>query len=183
MRARTGKIARLPITVREELNRRLSNGTPGKELLPWLNDLPAVQQILALRFASRRITEDNLSEWRCGGFQDWLRDQDRRVRLSELARADAHLSADQRAHHRHLQLHERLATELMEELERVSDIKDHTARWKCLQKISREMCRLQRAHLRGKELALFETKIDRCVKVPSNTPGASGSYSDQSPWG
>src|SRR5689334_9404477 len=85
MRARVGKIARLPGVVRDELNRRLHNGALGRELLPWLNTLPEVQRILAQRFASRPITEDNISAWRHGGFQDWLLQEERRVRLRELS--------------------------------------------------------------------------------------------------
>jgi len=58
MRARTGKIARLPVAVREELNHRLENGALGRELVPWLNELPEVKQILAERFAGRPILEE-----------------------------------------------------------------------------------------------------------------------------
>ena len=35
-----GKIARLPREVREQLNRRLQNDEPPKDLLEWLNPLP-----------------------------------------------------------------------------------------------------------------------------------------------
>ena len=39
---RHGKIARLPLEVREELNRRLENGEPGDRLVEWLNGMPAL---------------------------------------------------------------------------------------------------------------------------------------------
>ena len=45
MTARNGKVARLPKVVREELNRRLEDGQLGRELLCWLNGLPATAQL------------------------------------------------------------------------------------------------------------------------------------------
>ena len=43
---RTGKIARLPRQVRDELNRRLRDGQKGSQLAAWLNALPKVLSIL-----------------------------------------------------------------------------------------------------------------------------------------
>lgn len=68
---RTGKIARLPHAVRENLNQRLLDNEPGVTLVAWLNTLPEVQASLACRFGGRLITKQNLSEWRGGGFRDW----------------------------------------------------------------------------------------------------------------
>ena len=45
--ARIGKIARLPLEAREELNRRLADGEAGGSLLRWLNELPAAADVLA----------------------------------------------------------------------------------------------------------------------------------------
>ena len=73
---RNGKIARLPKVVREELNRRLSDGEPGKELVTWLNDLPEVQRIVTTEFGRRAVREQNLSEWKQGGYEEWLRQQE-----------------------------------------------------------------------------------------------------------
>jgi hypothetical protein len=70
---RTGKIARLPQIVREELNRRLTDGEPGKRLVDWLNRQATVQAVLRSDFANRPISEQNLSEWKQGGFEDWRR--------------------------------------------------------------------------------------------------------------
>jgi hypothetical protein len=36
--AQIGKIARQPLQVRNELNRRLCEGEPGTKLVAWLND-------------------------------------------------------------------------------------------------------------------------------------------------
>ena len=175
MRTRTGKIARLPGAVREELNRRLHNGVLGQEIVPWLNELPDVQRVLADLFGGRPISEDNLSEWRRGGFQDWLLQEERRVRIDQLARDYENLGLEESARRREAQLQERIALEWMEELERLSTMTDRKERWKRLQRISQEMCRLQRTRLRGSEVALLHARANHRVKVPSSCPGASGS--------
>ncbi len=38
-----GKIARLPLAVRQQLNQRLQNGELAQDLVSWLNRLPEVQ--------------------------------------------------------------------------------------------------------------------------------------------
>jgi hypothetical protein len=72
---RTGKIARLPLDIRNELNARLANGEQGKRLVAWLNSHPEVNEVLDLDFDGRPITEQNLSEWKKGGHRDWQRHQ------------------------------------------------------------------------------------------------------------
>ena len=85
---RTGKIARLPRTLRDQLNQRLYNGEPGVDLIQWLNSLPEVQAILAEHFNGVPISPQNLSEWNNGGFLDWLAIQDLLESAREFA-ADA----------------------------------------------------------------------------------------------
>jgi hypothetical protein len=63
-RASTSKIARLPHSLREQLNRRLHDGEPAAPILEWLNALPEVQAILADSFEGRPINPTNLTEWR-----------------------------------------------------------------------------------------------------------------------
>lgn len=87
---RNGKIARLPRYLREQLNRRLDDGEAGPSLLAWLNDRPDVKAILERDFGGRAINEQNLSDWRQGGFRDWERQQqacDHVRRLSDQAEA------------------------------------------------------------------------------------------------
>ena len=72
MNTRTGKIARLPRDIREQLNRRLEDGEPGKALVTWLNALPEAQAVLAAEFGGRPVNEQNLTEWKQGGYRDWL---------------------------------------------------------------------------------------------------------------
>ena len=85
---RTGKIARMPREIREQLNRRLADGEPGIRLIEWLNGLPDTQKVLVADFGGRDISEQNLSEWRSGGHQDWLARQGMLACARELA-ADA----------------------------------------------------------------------------------------------
>ena len=73
---RVGKIARLPQAVRRSLNQRLANGEKGTTLVAWLNGLPEVWLVLMCDFGGRPITEQNLSEWKQGGFAEWQRHQE-----------------------------------------------------------------------------------------------------------
>jgi hypothetical protein len=70
--SRTGKIACLPEEIRDDLNEHMINGKKGPELLPWLNSLPEVRDVLTRHFSGRDINHQNLSAWRRGGFRDCL---------------------------------------------------------------------------------------------------------------
>jgi hypothetical protein len=72
MKTRNGKIARLPLEIRDQLNIRLADGEPGSRLVAWLNSNPAVMIVMAEQFEGRPITEQNISEWRTGGYEEWL---------------------------------------------------------------------------------------------------------------
>jgi len=90
---RNGKIARLPRAVREELNRRLHDGELGTHLVAWLNGHPEVIRVLATSFGGRPVSEQNLSEWKAGGYQDWLAEQEALAQTRELT-AEAHEMAE-----------------------------------------------------------------------------------------
>lgn len=83
--SRRGKIARLPEAIRAEVNRRLDDGVEGKKVVAWLNALPEVQAIVATEFAGRLLSEQNLSQWRKGGYQDWLREGELRDVLQQMS--------------------------------------------------------------------------------------------------
>src|SRR5580704_507638 len=85
MKTRTGKIARLPRMIRNELNQRLDNGEEGKKLVRWLNRMPEVRQVMAECFEGKPVTEQNLSEWKAGGFEDWAGRQEFLEQARELA--------------------------------------------------------------------------------------------------
>lgn len=99
--ARTGKIARLPVKVQNALNLRLLDGEAGSKILPWLNELPETKAALAEYFNAEPVRDQNLSEWRKGGYRDWLarREQIDRTRdlatfATDLAKARGHSIAD-----------------------------------------------------------------------------------------
>jgi len=91
-RTRIGKIARLPKEVREELNRRLQDGEPGDTLLEWLNALPKTQKMLTSQFGGRSISKQNLSEWKQGGYRDWERAEETRLRVDHFTEEAARLA-------------------------------------------------------------------------------------------
>jgi hypothetical protein len=74
--SRRGKIARLPRHIREELNRRLQNGEEARKALQWLNSLPEVQSVLAADFDGQPINDQNISNWKYGGYRDWEAKED-----------------------------------------------------------------------------------------------------------
>lgn len=73
---RNGKIARLPRYLRDVLNRRLYEGESGKKLVAWLNSLQATKDTMEEYFNSVPISEQNLSEWKQGGFLEWQKHEE-----------------------------------------------------------------------------------------------------------
>lgn len=84
-KARTGKIARLPLAIRDEVNRRLREGEPGPKIIAWLHTLPEVLKVLDEYFREEPISPQNLSEWRQGGYDEWLKRLEQVDRTKELA--------------------------------------------------------------------------------------------------
>lgn len=93
MKARIGKIARLPKAIREQLNQRLADGEPSETLLRWLHTLPEVLEVLVREFEGRPILKQNLSEWRQGGFREWEARQERLAQLRLLTEEADNLEA------------------------------------------------------------------------------------------
>jgi hypothetical protein len=86
--ARKGKIARLPQEIRDRICLLMADGVTDVKIAERLNADPAVQAAMAEYQGGgvksvAMITDGNLSEWRAGGYQDWLGDQSkiRRVRV------------------------------------------------------------------------------------------------------
>ncbi len=82
----TGKIARLPNDIREELNRRLLDGQPASDILPWLNGLAPVRKILDTKFKGASIKRQNLDYWRRTGYQFWLQQEQAFLALYRISR-------------------------------------------------------------------------------------------------
>ncbi|HSI13911.1 MAG TPA: hypothetical protein VK961_17830 [Chthoniobacter sp.] len=91
---RTGKIARLPQAIRQRLNERLADGEPQQLLVAWLNEHEIVRERLERFHGGRPITEQNLSDWKAGGFRDWERHQETRGMLREFLHETEELSAE-----------------------------------------------------------------------------------------
>lgn len=91
--ARKGKVAALPYATREELCRRLRDGARGPALLAWLNGLPETRALCARDYEGVEVSPENLSQWRLGGYRDWLDKREEIERKRELAAYCAELGA------------------------------------------------------------------------------------------
>jgi len=162
---RNGKIARLPLAVRQELNRRLDDGEQGKDLVVWLNALPKVQAIVAAEFGGNAIREQNLSEWKQGGYQEWLRQEETRSLVSKLTEQSDDL--DEAADG--MEISDRYASVLSVEfvaltkklLEEKTDTKE---RWQCLREVFRELTQLRRDGSRAMRTVIKRERWNRAVE-------------------
>jgi len=82
---RKGKIARLPAAIRDEVNVRLHDGQPASKILAWLNAQEVVLRILDEHFHEEPISPQNLSEWKGGGYLDWLRRREKVENMRQLS--------------------------------------------------------------------------------------------------
>src|SRR5258708_36330253 len=78
MSGRNGKVARLPLAMRKEITRLLDDGIPYKIIIEKLGE------------PGKHLNEDNLSNWRLGGYQDYLR----ALVISDRARHQTEAAAD-----------------------------------------------------------------------------------------
>ncbi|MDR3456348.1 MAG: hypothetical protein P4N60_02790 [Verrucomicrobiae bacterium] len=85
---RSGKIARLPPEIREQLNQRLANHESSTSLVKWLNALPEVQAVVTQEFGGKAVMKQNLHEWRHGGHAEWRWEQAAR-KIVERLHADS----------------------------------------------------------------------------------------------
>ena len=75
---RNGKVARLPLALREQINHMLDDGVPYKAIIERLGE------------AGKHLNEDNISNWRLGGYQDYLNT----LQLNDRARTQTEAAAD-----------------------------------------------------------------------------------------
>ena len=75
---RNGKVARLPAELRHQINVMLDDGVLYKTIIERLGD------------AGKHLNEDNISNWRLGGFQDYRKAQ----LISDRARTQTQAAAD-----------------------------------------------------------------------------------------
>jgi hypothetical protein len=155
--ARNGKIARLPLGIRNALNERLQNGEMGQPLLDWLNHLPQVIEVLEDDFEGLPINKQSLSDWRRGGYQEWLRHQEARELVREMGEQAGELetAADEQ------RVADALAALMAVELARtirglLQEEPDLKQRWKRLREAMPQLAQLRRADHRAARLWMEE---------------------------
>ncbi len=74
---RTGKIARLPFAVRTTVNEMIRDGAPYVQIIAFIGKITdGVEPV------PTDLNEQNLTNWKDGGHQDWLKEQ---ARLEDMA--------------------------------------------------------------------------------------------------
>jgi hypothetical protein len=86
IRRRRGKVARLPQHLRDQVNRMLDDGLPYKTIIEKLGD------------AGKHLNEDNITNWRRGGFADYLKAQTIQQRAQAQIEAAADIARDTSGH-------------------------------------------------------------------------------------
>ncbi len=162
LRTRNGKIARLPLETREQLNRRLDDGEQGKPLVEWLNSLPEVEAVVKAAFGGRAVSEQNLSEWRQGGYRDWQRQQERR----ELVRQWTEDAKDLEGTAGGVPFNSALSTILLAELaQAVRDVLEETTdagiRLERLQDVARRFAQLRREESNAERVQIARERWDQ----------------------
>jgi hypothetical protein len=157
VRCRTGKIARLPLAVREPLNQRMLDGQEGKALVEWLNSLPEVQAILAAQFQGRPIREQNLSEWRKGGHQTWKAEKNTQQKLTSLLEKISGLEGVAKDGLTH-KLAFYLTTRIAMELQRLELAPDGAEKAKAMRELTANLVALRRGDLELERLRLQREK-------------------------
>jgi len=167
MKTRIGKIARLPHNIREELNHRLSQGALGKDLIAWLNALPEVQKVMAELFGGTKITHQNISVWRHGGYSDWAETRTDRAQWQDLFDHLEELNqkrtvtggVDVTSH-----LAALVVFELGQALDKLARMEDSDERWRIFRQISRSLSRLRMDDCREKRVRLWDLKAARAFE-------------------
>jgi hypothetical protein len=158
---RNGKIARLPRKVREELNRRMRDGEGGKSLMEWLHSVPEVLDFVKTHCQGHGISRSNLSQWRLGGYLEWLAKEEILEQVREMAQAAEELQpagagklSDQLA----LQLTARLF-QALSEWDRNPEA-EPSPKMKALRQLTRQVVALRRGDHSAARLKLAQDQVD-----------------------
>ncbi len=177
---RKGKIARLPYETREALNRRILNGEEGVKLVEWLNSRPVVKGVLAEEFAGRPITEQNFSEWKQGGYLDWVRDQEGRDWVRSLVEESGGLAEEAGEHSVADWLSAPLAMALGRWLRTAAaGAQNDPAQCDALLAVARELTNLRRGDHEAKRLRLESERWgaeQEEIRVKKNSAAAMAPY-------
>ncbi len=162
MTSRNGKIARLPKAVREQLNRRLEDGETARSLVEWLNGLPEVQALVQREFGGHAIREQNLSQWKNGGYQDWLRHQEA-LELAGMLHEQAEEMEAQAGAEGQIPMNEVLSLWLSARYAlatREVAAAEGPEAWKLLRQLCGDVAKLRRVEQQEERLALLGQKLD-----------------------
>jgi hypothetical protein len=87
-RALLGKIARLPESIRIEVNQRIRDGHRYPDIAKWLNSQPEVGKVMAEQFKGHPVILENIAQWKKRGYLRWLQRQEiaQLVSLAKLSR-------------------------------------------------------------------------------------------------
>ena len=177
---RRGKIARLPRALREELNHRLDEGDPQKDLVGWLNSLPEVKAVLQAHFEGKAITAQNLSEWKQGGYRDW-RAQLEALEIARCLREES--SAGQAESEGQPPLVDALTfwltVRLAAETRGIVEAEPEEG-WKRLRQFSRELAVLRRGELQRQRLELERQREQRKAEEGRRKRQPAGAAADSS---
>jgi hypothetical protein len=158
---RNGKIARLPRHLRDRLNQALYDRYTAKSLCHALNQLPEVKALMAQYFDGRPLRPQNLSEWKQGGYRDWLRHRELLEQKREL-NADAKDLSDT-AHGLAGSLFGLLTLDYTDLLMHgdTQTPGEFEARRKKLSLVSQDIARLHRCDLHARRVQVQEAKSQR----------------------
>jgi hypothetical protein len=155
---RNGKIARLPLAVRQELNQRLQDGQKATQLVPWLNGLPEVQAVLAAEFNGKPVAPCNLSRWKNGGYESWEDEQNTREAAAALFEESAPLQeAAKNGLSQHVTL--LLTARMAEEIRRLDGVRDEARKAEMWREVLEQFAVLRRDKLQGERLRLNWEKL------------------------
>jgi hypothetical protein len=161
---RNGKIARLPKTIRDELNRRLDNNEQGKGLVAWLNSLPEVYAIIKSDFGGKPIREQNLSEWKKGGYADWQKRQEILGWLNQLKEDAAEVDTVMRNSEFTRNLAMVLSVDLARAMkEAMEQIPDPGKRMDCLERMAGRIAQFRREESNAARAQIASEKWQREV--------------------
>ena len=159
MKTRNGKIARLPLKIRDVVNELLANGWPGNLVLFWLNQQPEVGEMLTEHFDGRPLTKQNLSQWRKGGYREWLEQRQQCDLVRQLTERATALTAAANWQ----EISARLSTLLSAELAQLAPMliektKDPKVRWQRLREVLRATSELRRDEYRAGRLNVVQQR-------------------------
>ncbi|HEV2691951.1 MAG TPA: hypothetical protein VG347_03570 [Verrucomicrobiae bacterium] len=151
-----GKIGRLPPALRDEVNVRLQNGETGRALTQWLNGLPVVQALLVAEFGGKAVREQNISEWRRGGHQHWLRVQEAYEMMERMGAGGLPPESEMTG-----ALATWVTAKYLVAAKSAEGMgEDKPASWERMREFCRDVVALRRVDLRAKRLALEQTRME-----------------------